>query len=667
MADSYTQKQRPLLVYLDSDGPFIGTYLDCQEQLSGDLTLTVEFRSEKEIAPSVLAKPGRIEYQPMDSGKREMQRCFSGLIADIEHLEVITSKDQYRYRVSMCDPLSMLEYRRHCQIFQSQETRAIVEQVFKDAGLSSYLSIDVQSPGVNHEYCVQFDETDAAFVRRMLASEGWHYHLDISAKQPKLLIGDSNQIFKDADPSSVPFSQETENRQQSIFTWHNRSRVSVSNVIVANHSQELAEYLDSGARQSSDSSKQSDLEEYHYADGQYQKEDVRAAAKTRMESYDTNKNPAEGECCLPGMAPGYMFKLEDHPVKSNNSRWLITHVHHRMLTTEDAVEREYQNRFSCVPTDLQWRPEPMHKPRLHSLQSAEVTGPDGKETNQDKMGRIKVKFDWDTKGESNEKSSCWIPVCQSMAGNGMGVQFVPRIGDAVLVAFIDGDPDRPVVAGSLFNGKHDPVYDTPTQAGIRSRSTPDGNSDNYNEIRFEDKKDSEELYMQAEKDMNLLVKNDLGAEIQANLKTTVDKKTDIESKEDMSVTTDAQMSLKSSKDMSLESDQNLNAKASQDVAISATSNVSVDGQQIKISGQTKIELSVGSNSISISPSGVEISAMKVSISGQTQAELKGAMVTVQGQATADLKGAIVNVNGDAMTNVKAGAMVQVQGGITKIN
>lgn len=296
-----------------------------------------------------------------------------------------------------------------------------------------------------------------------------------------------------------------------------------------------------------------------------------------------------------------------------------------------------------------------------------MSGPSGEEVNQDKLGRIKVHFHWNKDGKKDENSSCWIPVAQPTASNGFGVQFIPRIGDEVLVSFIDGDPDRPVISGSIYNGKNKPPYSTATQSGIKTRSTPKGSSNTANELRFEDKKDKEEVFLQAEKDFNINVKNDLKQTIKGLASLEAEKTVSWKSKEAMSLETEDQFTASAKKDLSLQSDATINSKAGKNAEISASSKVLVDGQSIDIKGQTKIKLSVGSTSIELSQSGIKISGAQISIKGQAKAEMKAAMVSIESQAKTDVKGALVEVNGSAMTQVKAGAMVQIQGAIAKVN
>ncbi len=387
-----------------------------------------------------------------------------------------------------------------------------------------------------------------------------------------------------------------------------------------------------------------------------------------MESRDCQKVIVQASSAIPSLGgAGMRFTLTDHTEAAFNQEYVITQAEHVFDASESGSHTEYQNSFQCIPASVTWRPAFIDKPRIHSIQSGEVSGPSGEEVNQDKLGRIKVHFHWNKDGKKDENSSCWIPVAQPTASNGFGVQFIPRIGDEVLVSFIDGDPDRPVISGSIYNGKNKPPYSTATQSGIKTRSTPKGSSNTANELRFEDKKDKEEVFLQAEKDFNINVKNDLKQTIKGLASLEAEKTVSWKSKEAMSLETEDQFTASAKKDLSLQSDATINSKAGKNAEISASSKVLVDGQSIDIKGQTKIKLSVGSTSIELSQSGIKISGAQISIKGQAKAEMKAAMVSIESQAKTDVKGALVEVNGSAMTQVKAGAMVQIQGAIAKVN
>ncbi|MGF1728295.1 type VI secretion system Vgr family protein [Photobacterium kasasachensis] len=665
-APNYNDEQRPILAKLDGKGPYIVTQLIINELISDSSNFTATLVSKKDLSEKLLGKVLDIQYSPGIEGQRQESRRFLALISSIENLEFSISKQLYTYRIEAIDPLSIFAYRTTSRSFQDMTTKQIIDEILSDSGLQSYFKLSPREAGVTHNYCTQYNESDLAFIRRLLASEGWHYHCDHSGQRPTVIIADSNQDFAKAENSTVPFIVQAKDKTFSISKWHYRNLLGTSKLSLADHSEELAECLTSGERNSTQANN-SALSEYFFGQGYTTKGDIRDAAKKQMESRDSRKITIQASSAIPSLGAGLRFTLTDHTESSFNQEYLITQAEHIFEANESGSQSEYQNSFQCVPTCLTWRPTFIDKPRIHSIQSGEVSGPSGEEVNQDKLGRIKVHFHWDKDGEKDENSSCWIPVAQPTASNGFGVQFIPRIGDEVLVSFIDGDPDRPVISGSIYNGKNKPPYSTATQSGIKTRTTPNGSSDTANELRFEDKKDNEEIFLQAEKDFVVNVKNDLKQTVTGLASLESEKTVGWKSKEAMSLESEDQISASAKKELSLESDASITSKAGKNAEISASSKVTVDGQSIDISGQTKITLSVGSSSIELSQSGVKISGAQVAISGQAKAEMKAAMISIEGQAKTDVKGALVEVNGSAMTQVKAGAMVQIQGAIAKVN
>ncbi|OAN17817.1 type IV secretion protein Rhs [Photobacterium jeanii] len=663
----YKEEQRPILATIDGKGPYIVIKLKVCEKLSDPASYCALLTTTDPITESVLGKTLDINYSPGFEGLRKEAKRFYGIVSSIENVKFDINKQLYTYKIEGIDPFSILTFRSSSQVFQDMTTKQIVEKVLSSSGFKSHFKLSMRSAGIKHSYCIQFNETDSRFLQRLLASEGWHYHVDHSSKKPLVIIGDSNQDFKTIEGNRIPFVAKAKDKRDAISEWHFSNKLGASKLSLADFNHETADVLDSGERSSSSKSKVSALSHHFFGQGISDKSTTRDAAKKQMERIDSQKVLIHASSTNTAINCGQRFKLTDHTESDYNQEYVITQATHWITADEGVQQAEYRNEFQCVPSSLTWRPEFIAKPAIYSVQSAIVTGPKNEETNQDNLGRIKVHFHWDKDGQTNEKSSCWVPVAQATASNGFGIQFIPRVGDQVLVSFIDGDPDRPVVSGSIYTKKNKPPYSTATQSGIKTRTTPNGNSSTANELRFEDKKDKEEIYLQAEKDLTVNVKKDKKQTIAGLATMDVTKTLAIKSKEAMSFETEDTLSNKAAKDISLTSDASVTAKASKNAEISASSKVTIDGQTIELKGKTKIKLSVGANAIEISQSGIKISGTQVTVDAKGTANLKGTMVAVEGKAKADFKGAIVGINGSAMTQVKAGAMVQIQGAIAKVN
>lgn len=678
MSDDYNPSSRPLVVKLNGQGPYIVTEFTSRESLSLGCKTSMSMVSSEELSAKILGKPMTCSYQ-----QGENKRNFNALITSLELVEYSPERGLYFYRIGASDALSILAFRHNRQIFQNVSTKKVIETLLSDAGIKSYVSFSVSGEGVQHEYCTQMDETDLAFLQRILSAEGWHYHADHTGSSHKVVIADTNQAFNKADNSPLAYKNRDGSGDNALNNWKQKNKVTTAKVSLSDYNRKIPELVESGEQTSSLAEPVSNLSSYFYACGESEKSTIRSLSKTVMAAQDSEKLTSSASSSLAELSAGLTFTLTEHPISSCNTEYLITEITHQIRAAESGRDVQYRNQFQCIASATPFRPKFIPKPKVANIHSAVVTGPSGEEIYNDDQGRIKVQFHWDTQGKSDENTSCWLPVSQGFASKGFGMQFTPRIGDEVLVSYIDGNPDNPVVTGSLYGSTNKPPFSSSSQSGIRTRTTPDGSSQTCNEIRFDDQKDKEALYIHAQKDMQIAVENDSTTTITGAQSLAVEKTITVTSKEAHSISTEKTLSLESKEAMSAKSEKtldliskdNLSAKSDKNIALdagsnadlTATSKITVDGQQIAISGKTKIVLSVGASKIELSASGIKIEAPQISIAGQAKAEMKAAMVTVEGQGKTDVKGALVSVNGSAMTQIKAGAMVQLQGAITKVN
>lgn len=655
-------ESRPLTVKLADNKIYIVTQLECDEVLSQGTSFTLSIASNNEIGDKALGKSVDVIFQ-----QEKETRHFFGLAVSIELVGYSEEKSLFFYRIQASDPLSLLTYRYNRQIFQDMTTKQIINKVLGESDFKSYFKFSLSEEGQKHKYCAQLDESDLLFVQRLMSNEGWHYHTDHSGSKAIVIIADSNQGFKSINKSSVSFQNGTSDPERVVNTWQLKTSIGTAKLSLADHTQELVEVFNSGERKSEFTHSPTSLSSYHYGQGFTDKGNIRSAAKRHMEALDIEKTLATSQSYIAAFSCGKRFKLSQHPVSSFNQEYVILQITHSINCDESGRGLTYKNHFQCLIASSPYRPTLLPKPQVHSVHTATVTGPKDKEIYRDDMGRIKVQFHWDQKGKEDENSSCWLPVSQGLASKGFGMQFIPRIGDEVLVQYIDGNPDQPIVVGSIYNKSNSTPYSSASQSGIKTRTTPKGNSKQGNELRFEDQKDKEHVYLHAEKDLLLNTNNDWVATVKGKQTTTIDKTSELLVKEGLSLKSEKTIETNSKDNWSSSSDKEVKLSAGSKMLLEAKSSVMVDGSSIAITGKSKIELKVGASKIEISTSGIKIDAPQISISGKAKAEMKAAMVTVEGQGKADIKAAMVTLNGSAMTQVKAGAMVQIQGGITKVN
>jgi type VI secretion system secreted protein VgrG len=374
----------------------------------------------------------------------------------------------------------------------------------------------------------------------------------------------------------------------------------------------------------------------------------RELAKLRMEAEEVSINTIMGSSTVISFFAGGLFKVEKHESKDERGDYILTSVTHFAQDASyfagEAGSSHYKNDFTCIPADVQYRPAPKHiKPTMRGPQSAVVTGPQGEEIYIDEYGRIKVQFIWDQEGKKDENSSCYLRVMQSWAGNQWGASFIPRIGHEVIVTFLDGDPDRPIVTGTVYNGANKPVYSSKTQSGIKTRSTKGGTAANANELRFEDLKGSEQIFIHAEKNLDTEVENDETHSVDHDRTKTVkhDENSTIENDRNKTVNNNQTETIKQNKTITVGKDHSETIDKNMTIYVGADLKESVDGKYLEnvtkeyslqaktitLQAQDKITLQTGSAKIVMSSNGdITISGANINVKGSGNVVIKGSKV-----------------------------------------
>jgi len=438
----------------------------------------------------------------------ENKRVFNGFVNQFSFGEVHETGLR-EYQLTVVPWLWFLGQTQNRRIFQNKNTKKIVEQVFSDLGFSDFNF--KANGGKEREYCVQYGESDLNFVLRLFEEEGYACFFEHEKSKHTLVIVDKANAFDECAETSLTYSKGTTPTVE-IKTWNHRYSFKKGDWKLNDYNfKEPNKDLKAQITSKSKFAKNSKYKHYSYSD-LYNFSAGTELVKARMDAEEAKINviQAESNCCS-FYAGGY-FKLEKHDTSSEQGSYLLLSVYHyateTSYSTGQGSDNDYRNSFTCMPIESHYRPPLTHlRPVMQGPQTALVTGPKGEEIYIDEFGRIKVQFMWDQEGKKDENSSCFLRVMQSWAGNGWGTSFIPRIGHEVIVTFIDGDPDRPIVSGTVYNGNNKPPYDNKNHSGIKTRSTKGGTSDNYNELRFNDTKGSEEVYIHAEKNLKTQVEN----------------------------------------------------------------------------------------------------------------------------------------------------------------
>jgi len=635
MIPTYTQTDRLITIEspLGTDVLLLERF-DMREALSEPFEAELALLSPRDdiAAAEIVGKTVDFSLELADGSKR----WFNGYVVRFTRGDP-GSRDLRYYRATVRPWLWFLTRTADCRIFQNKTVPDIISAVFDELGFTDYTTANIHGTHPEREYIVQYRETDFAFVSRLMEEEGIYYSFEHERGRHTMVLADDIRGYRPCPENQIDFSSGdfTPNHINSL-THGFAFRSGKWSQNDYNFKQPSAN-LRTNSNTVVDLPKVSEYELYDYP-GRYDNKGFGTdLTKLRMEEVEVDYEVTEGASACRTLHPAGKFTLKRHVAASEeNQNYVLTAVEHTAVNQTyldgSASITHYSNTFTCIPDSTAFRPpRETPKPVISGLQTAVVVGPSGEEiyTDDDGYGRIKVQFHWDRYGQKDERSSCWIRVAHDIAGRQWGSFYLPRIGQEVVVAFLEGDPDRPLVIGSVYNAENMPPFPLPankTQTGYRTRSSQGGGSSNFNELRFEDKTGQEEVYFHAEKDYNRVVENDDSLDV-GNDQTIVVKNNRSETITQGSETVDINQGSRTH-----------TIKMGNDSLDVKMGNRSVNvGQNLTVEAGMSIELKVGANTIKIDHTGITIN------------------------------GLMVKINGSAMTEVKSGGMVMVQGPLVKIN
>jgi type VI secretion system secreted protein VgrG len=586
------------------------------------------------------------------------------------------------YHAEMVPWLWFLTRTADCRIFQNMTIPDIIKKVFKGLGFNDF-SDSLKATYQARDYCVQYRETDFNFVSRLMEEYGIYYFFKHEQGKHTLVLGDDPSTNPDC-PGQHQFRFYIETtavlEEDAVNGWNAEQELRTGKSTLTDYNFETpgSSLLASTATIDTVGGN-SQFDTYDYPGKYLKKNDGESLSKIRMQEEESVHLVVRGAGNARSMVSGFKFTLKEHYREDMNTSYLLTEIEHTAHTTaystaKGSMEERYSNSFKCIPASVPFRPLRITpQPTVKGPQPAVVVGPSGEEIYTDKYGRVKVQFFWDRLGKNDENSSCWIRVAQSWAGKNWGVFFLPRIGQEVMVDFLEGDPDQPLVTGRVYNADQMPPYGLPdnmTQTVMKTRSSKGGSTDNFNEITFEDKKGSEFIHIHAEKDMKrevenddsltvghdqtISIKNDRNETVEEGNETVEIKKgnrthTVTTGNETLKVKTGNRLV-----EVSQGNDDHKIDMGNRSVAIQmgndslkismGNQSTKVDLGSISTEAMQSITLKVGENSITIDQMGVTVKGMMVSIQGQIQTEVKGLMTTVNADAMLQCKGAITMIN-----------------------
>ncbi|HWB07619.1 MAG TPA: type VI secretion system tip protein TssI/VgrG [Pirellulales bacterium] len=690
---TYSQTNRPISVTtpLGKDKLLLVGFSGSEaisRPFSFQLELKADNKNQQDIAfDKLLGQKITVQLTQADN----KPRYFSGICSRFSQGEKGTIFTAYRLEI--VPQFWLLTHVSQSRTFQQLSVPDILKQVL--TGLD--VTYELQGTFEKRDYCVQYRETDFNFASRLMEEEGIYYFFKHSADGHKMVLANTPQSHSDMPgPSKVVFETVESGHphdEDRIYVWEKSQELRAGKCTLWDHCFELPhQHLD--AQKPVQESLQvgkvthklkvggnDKLELFDYP-GEYAQrfdginpsggeqssevqkifKDNTRTVEIRMQEEALSSLVINGASGCRQWTSGFKFTLDRH--FDGDGQYVVTSVQHSAQQgsyRSDETSFHYQNTFTCIPAALPFRPPRVTpKPFVQGTQTAVVVGTSGQEIFTDKYGRVKVQFHWDRQGKSDANSSCWVRVGSIWAGKGWGAVHVPRIGQEVIVAFEEGDPDRPIIIGSVYNADMMPPYTLPdnmTQSGIKSRSTLQGGPDNFNELRFEDKKGSEQVYFHAEKNFDRVVENN------DTLKVGSDKADD--GSQTIEIWKDRTETVKQGNELVTieQGNRTVNVNTGNDSHNIKTGNRSVvinmgnDSLAIKMGNQTtkldlgassteamqSITLKVGQNSITIDQMGVTIKGMMVTVEGQIQTAIKGVMTQVQGSAMTQIQGGITMI------------------------
>lgn len=604
-------------------------------------------------------------------------RYFHGRVAQIE---LAGASARFALYKALLKPWPWLLTRTSdCRIFQDKTVPWIItEGIFKDHKFNDFQN-SLQGAYAARTYCVQYRETDLNFVNRLMQEEGIYYYFKHEESKHTLVLCDGAIAHKAAAGYDTVIYDPTENEHYTndvMFGWRDVYELETFGYEHLNYDFENPTLTQTSLKNNSTKAAgttDSKLQFFDYPGPHLTEAEGKRYAGVRREELQMAHERYVGRGNARGIGVGHLFTLNDFPRAALNQEYLVIEATHELASTQhelgtqgEHLNYRFSSDFIAIRSTTPFRPpRENRKPSIRGPQTAVVTGPNGAELHTDKYGRVKLKFHWDRHGKADPTSSCWVRVSSALAGKNWGHIYLPRVGQEVIVEFLEGDPDRPIVTGRVYNKDQMPPYELPanaTKSTMKSMSSKAGDATTFNELRFEDKKDAEEVYFHAQKDFNRVVENNDTLKVGYDKKdkgdqtiqiyhdralTVGNNETIIIGKGDGMQDGNQTVTINKHRTVTLKTgDDTLNVKAGNRATTIAQGNdtLKLSAGAHTTDAATSITLKVGSNKIVINQQGITIQGLMVKITADTNLEMSGLNSKLAGTAMLTLTGGIVKIN-----------------------
>jgi type VI secretion system secreted protein VgrG len=545
-----------------------------------------------------------------------------GVIYSIEQGD--SGKRLTRYRIGLRPQLAYLAHRHNQRIFQHLTVPQIVGQILEEHGIHSdayQFQLGYLYP--ERDYCVQYDESDLHFIQRLCEEEGISFHFQHGETGHRLVFGDNASVFPKLAPLSYQQDSGLAADHEVVRAFGVRLETRSTHATWRDYDFEQPK-LQMEADYRSEFSPA--LEVYYYPGRFTDRTRGKHLAKRSLERLRSDYELAEGQSDA-YLISGHFLALAGHPRAQWNDLWLLNEVIHEgkqpqvleeSVTSNtkpgDGFQQGYRNRFTATPWDIPYRPALEHrKPKVLGSQTAVVTGPAGEEIHCDQYGRVKVQFHWDREGQGDDTTSCWLRVASNWAGDAYGGVAIPRVGMEVLVTFLEGDPDQPLITGCLYHAEHLVPYDLPankTRSVFKTLSSPGGGG--YNELRIEDRKGAEQIYLHAQRDWDENIEHDQKIRVGNERHDTVEANSYSEMRAEEHRTTDLERKVEVRANDHLTVAATQHNKIGTGLFIEAGNEIHYNaGSKIVIDAGMELTAAGGGSFLKLDPSGVTLSGATI--------------------------------------------------------
>ncbi|MFJ5508385.1 type VI secretion system Vgr family protein [Pectobacterium jejuense] len=501
----------------------------------------------------------------------ELQRRVSGIISAFAQGD--TGFRRTRYQAEVRPALWRLGLRTNARIFQAQKPEVIIGTLLEESGITDY-AFALRHDHAPREYCVQYRESDLAFVTRLAAEEGLYFFHEFEEGKHRVVFADDAGALSKGPELFFNLATQGLSEGEYVRRFRYAEAVSTAEVALKDYSFKTPAYGLLHSRMSGELAHQRESYQHYDYPGRF-KQDPSGKAFTgyRLDALRAGAMTGSGESNAAMLMPGSSFTLTEHPNPALNSGWQLVAITHSGQQPQ-ALEEEsggepttYSNSFEVISAKSTWRAGLPYKPMVDGPQIATVVGPAGEEIYCDEYGRIKLQFPWDRYGSSDDQSSCWVRVSQGWAGGQYGLIAIPRIGHEVIVSFLEGDPDQPIVTGRTFHATNPSPYPLPANKTRTSLRTSTHKGAGFNELRFEDQAGQEEVFIHAQKDMNTVVLNNRTTSVTADHTESVGGNQAVSVVKDQSTEIQGQQSIAVTKNRNTVVDDNDSLQVKNNIAI----------------------------------------------------------------------------------------------------